>query len=67
MDIEGLSFQDEELEYFDSGRLQEGTLAKDAIIEGLPCVGGSDVVFYSSGRPKLVSLSESTNVDGVYV
>ena len=48
-----LEFLDEDAGFFPNGFLHDGTLARDAIIGGIPCLGDRNVVFFASGQLKL--------------
>ena len=57
MVIGGIEYLNEDAELFPDGSVHDATLAGDTDIQGLPCAGGRNVVFYPGGRLRLFWLS----------
>ncbi len=60
-----IEYLPEDAETFPDGTIHDAILARDSIIQGLPCAGGHSVVFFSSGRLRLAWLSRQTIVGTV--
>lgn len=60
-----IEYLDKSLETFSDGFVREAVLARDSIIQGLPCAGERDVVFLPGGRLRLATLSRETIINGI--
>jgi hypothetical protein len=65
MIVGGIEYLDEDAELFPDGSVYDATLAREVVVQGLPCAGGRSLVFYPSGRVKLAWLSLPSVVCGV--
>ncbi|WP_293332625.1 hypothetical protein [Microcoleus sp. CAWBG58] len=65
MIVNGIEFLDEDAEFFPNGSVHDATLASDAVIQCIPCLGDRSAVFFPSGRLKLCWLSQTTVLDGI--
>ena len=62
MVVNGIEYLDEDTELYDDGSVRDATLARDAIVQGLPCAGDRAVVFYPGGRLRLAWLVRAADV-----
>lgn len=65
MVVSGIEYLDEGAELFPDGSIHGATLVRDTDIQGLPCAGGCDVVFFPGGRLRLARLSRPVVIAGV--
>jgi len=65
MVLNGVEYLDEDAELFPDGSVHDATLARDTVIQGLPCAGGCSVVFFPSGQLRLAWLARPTAVGAV--
>ncbi len=65
MIVNGIEFLDEDAEFFPNGSVHDATLASDAVIQGIPCLGDRSLVFFPSERLKLCWLSQTSVLDGI--
>lgn len=60
-----IEYLPEDIETFPDGTIHEATLARDWLVQGLPCAGGHSVVFFPSGRLRLAWLSRQALIGAV--
>jgi hypothetical protein len=53
----GVEYEDEDLELHPDGSVHDATLARNTVIQGMPCAGRRSVVFFPSGRLRLAWLA----------
>jgi hypothetical protein len=61
----GVEYEDEDLELYPDGSVHDATLARNTVIQGIPCAGERSVVFFPSGRLRLAWLASPLVVGGV--
>jgi hypothetical protein len=61
----GVEYLDEDAELFPDGSVHDATLARDTLIQGVPCAGGRSVVYFPGGRLRLAWLSRPATIGAV--
>ncbi|HEY9420261.1 MAG TPA: hypothetical protein VIW92_02515 [Thermoanaerobaculia bacterium] len=65
MIVNGIEYLDEDVEFFPDGSIHDATLARDTMVQDLPCAEDRSVVFYPSGRLQLAWLASPAEIQGV--
>ncbi len=65
MIVNGVEYEEEDLELHPDGSVHDATLTRNTVIQGIPCAGGRSVVFFPSRQLRLAWLASPVIVGGI--